>query len=129
MIDMLEASLAAADDLLGRLEDRIPRGGILFRLPSVKQARESLLESVEALRQWREGQQLLAERLRTILQTAGVRRIDSIGRVFDPSLHRAVSIERREGTAPGTVIGEELKGYMLEGKILRYAEVIVAKNE
>jgi hypothetical protein len=29
----------------------------------------------------------------------------------------------------GTIVGEEGRGYTLDGKILRYAEVIVAKNE
>jgi molecular chaperone GrpE (heat shock protein) len=129
MIDTLEASLAAADDLLRRLEAQVPQKGILFSLSSVRRMRESLLESIAALRQWRDGQHLLAARLRAILQTAGVRPIDSIGRPFDPTLHRAVSTERRSDVAPGTVIAEELKGYMLEGKILRYTEVIVAKNE
>jgi molecular chaperone GrpE (heat shock protein) len=129
MIDTLEASIAAADDLLRRLEAQASQRGLIFRLPSVRRMRESLLESVAALRQWRDGQHLLAERLRAILQTAGVRPIESIGRAFDPTLHRAVSTERRDDVAPGTVIGEELKGYVLEGKILRYTEVIVAKNE
>jgi molecular chaperone GrpE (heat shock protein) len=129
MIDTLEASIAAADDLLRRLEAQVPQRGLIFRLSSVRRMRESLLESVAALRQWRDGQHLLAARLRAILQTAGVRPIESIGRAFDPTLHRAVSTERRDDVAPGTVIGEELKGYVLEGKILRYTEVIVAKNE
>jgi molecular chaperone GrpE (heat shock protein) len=129
MIDTLEASLAAADDLLRRLEAQVPQKGLLFHFSSVRRMRESLLESVAALRQWRAGQHLLAERLRAILQTAGVRPIEAIGRAFDPTLHRAVSTERRNDVASGTVIGEELKGYMLEGKILRYTEVIVAKNE
>jgi molecular chaperone GrpE (heat shock protein) len=129
MVDTLEASLAAADDLLRRLEAQVPNEGFIFHLSSVRRMRESLLESVAALRQWRDGQHLLAERLRAILQTAGVRPIESIGRAFDPTFHRAVSTERRNDVAPGTIIGEELKGYMLEGKILRYTEVIVAKNE
>ncbi len=131
MADTIEASLAAADDLLNRLEARSPHNAraFIFHFHSAKRLRESLVESVAALRQWREGQQLLAERLRAILQTAGVRAIESAGRAFDPALHRAVSTAQRLNVPSGTVIGEELKGYTLEGRILRYAEVIVAKNE
>jgi GrpE len=38
--------------------------------------------------------------------------------------------ESMESDVPaGTIVGEERRGYTLDGKILRYAEVIVAKNE
>ncbi|MBO0800985.1 MAG: nucleotide exchange factor GrpE, partial [Blastocatellia bacterium] len=129
MVDTLEASLAAADDLLRRLESDIPEKGFFIRFSSVRRMRDSLRESVAALRQWREGQHLLAERLRAILHAAGVRPIEAVGRAFDPSLQRAVSTERRADVASGTVIAEELKGYTLAGRILRYTEVVVAKNE
>jgi molecular chaperone GrpE len=81
------------------------------------------------LQQWRDGQKLLAERLQTALQTAGVRAIDSVGRAFDPAQHRAVSVAVRHDLTPGTIVGEELKGYLLDGRILRFAEVIVARHE
>jgi molecular chaperone GrpE (heat shock protein) len=38
--------------------------------------------------------------------------------------------ESMESDVPaGTIVGEERRGYTLDGKILRYAEIIVAKNE
>ncbi len=131
MADTLEASLASADDLLESLEPCASQNikGFFSLFASAKLMRESLTGSIAALHQWRDGQQLLAERLEAILQTAGVRAIESIGRLFDPMLHRAVSTELRNDVPPGTIIGEELKGYSLEGRILRYAEVIVAKYE
>jgi GrpE len=131
MADTLEASITTADDLLESLEPRASQNikGFFSLFASATLMRESLTGSIAALRQWRDGQQLLAERLEAILQTAGVRAIESIGRPFDPMLHRAVSTELRNDVPPGTIIGEELKGYSLEGRILRYAEVIVAKYE
>jgi molecular chaperone GrpE len=86
-------------------------------------------EAVATLDQWLGGQRLLYERLQMVLQSAGVRRIESEGQSFDPSRHRAVSTEARDDVPPGTIVGEEMRGYMLDGRILRYAEVIVAKNE
>lgn len=102
--------------------------------PSAESARiaeleEGLDQSLGAMNQWLDGQQLLYERLQTVLRSVGVRQIETEGQMFDPALHRAVSTEARNDVPAGTVIGEERKGYTLDGKILRYAEVIVVKNE
>ncbi len=91
--------------------------------------REALDEAMATLSQWLDGQQLLYERLQTVMQGVGVRPIESEGQPFDPSRHRAVSAETRSDIPAGTVVGEERRGYTLDGRILRYAEVIVAKNE
>jgi GrpE len=131
MDDALWASLAAADDLIQQFQLRAeePQHGLAFRFATTVQLNESLSESVAAMKQWRTGQQLLADRLRAILRTAGVREIETLSRPFNPDLHRAVSVAIREDVAPGVIVGEELAGYVLEGRILRYAEVIVAKHE
>ncbi|MDX2029184.1 MAG: nucleotide exchange factor GrpE [Blastocatellia bacterium] len=129
MADTSAASLAAADELLARLRPRAdrPAEGLAFRFAAARELRDALTESLAAMRQWREGQKLLADRLQAILQAAGVREIDALGRVFDPALHRAVSAAERAEAPAGTIVGVESKGYTLEGRILRYAEVTVAR--
>jgi molecular chaperone GrpE len=131
MADTMRASLAAADELIAQLRAKAGQGvqGFAFRFAATNLLQTYLAEAVASLSQWREGQMLLLERLRAILQTAGVRGIESVGRAFDPALHRAVSVAHSNDVAPGTIVGEELTGYTLDGRILRYAEVIVAKNE
>ncbi|MGH9753307.1 MAG: nucleotide exchange factor GrpE [Blastocatellia bacterium] len=131
MADTMETSLSAADELIAQLQARAgaPAQGVAYWFAATQQMRASLAEAVSSLRQWREGQSLQAERLRAILQAAGVREIETAGRAFDPARHRAVSIAHRGDVASGVIVGEELKGYTLDGHILRYAEVIVAKNE
>ena len=131
MADTLWASLSAANELIHQFQAKAdgPHQGLAYQFSVTRQLHESLSESVAAMKQWREGQQLLAARLQAILRTAGVREIETIGRTFDPEIHRAVSVAERNDVAPGVIVGEELKGYILEGRILRYAEVIVAKHE
>ncbi|MGH9853255.1 MAG: nucleotide exchange factor GrpE [Blastocatellia bacterium] len=131
MADTMQTSLSAADELISQLQTKTggPAQGFAYRFAATRQLRAAGAEAVSSLRQWREGQSLQAERLRAVLQTAGVREIETEGRAFDPARHRAVSIAHRGDVAPGTIVGEELKGYTLDGRILRYAEVIVAKNE
>jgi hypothetical protein len=131
MADAFAASLTAVNDLIRQLETKAapPHHGLAFRFSTAHELSDSLIQSVAAMKQWRDGQQLLAERLQAILRAAGVREIETAGRAFDPEQHRAVSTAPRDDVAPGTIVGEELKGYTLEGRILRYPEVIVAKHE
>jgi len=131
MADTFAASLAAVNDLIQQLETKAgrPQQGLAFRFSATRNLSDGLAQAIAAMKQWRDGQQLLAERLQAILRAAGVREIETAGRAFDPDQHRASSAVPRDDVAPGTIIGEELKGYTLEGKILRYPEVIVAKHE
>ena len=128
--DALEASLAAANELLAQLQELAaePAGGIAFRFPAARRLHAGLTTAVEAISKWADGQQLLYERLMWALQLAGVRAIESVGRSYDPALYRVVSVEQRRDVPVGTVVGEELKGYWLDGKVLRFGEVVVAKE-
>ncbi len=154
--DALEASLAAAQEILAQLRQQVEQ---VERSASVGEAApaaprsfwrekfeqwaskfisppapapppiERLAAAVAAMSQWHDGQQLIYERLMTVLHTAGVRRIESTGHSFDPARHRAVAIQQRADLPAGTIVSEERKGYMLGGRILRYAEVIVSRHE
>ncbi len=58
------------------------------------------------------------------LETIGVNRIKTVGEVFDPVLHEAVSMEDGDGTTE--VVSEELQaGYKLGDEIIRHAMVRV----
>ncbi|MEJ7710048.1 MAG: nucleotide exchange factor GrpE [Pyrinomonadaceae bacterium] len=129
--DALDASLLVARETLARLQETAnqPAQGIAFRFSKTRSLHASLIEALRMMRQWDEGQQLLRERLMHALQSFGVRAVETIGRAFDPNFHRAVAVEERTDVPAGTIVGEDLRGYMLDGKILRYAEVIVAQDE
>src|SRR5262245_4622067 len=129
--DTLRMSLSAAGELVDRLQAaggaQAANRGMAFWFSTTRQLSDSLTESIGAMKQWRDGQQLLFERLQSILRTAGVREIETAGRPFDPAIHRAVSVAESNDLSSGTIASEELKGYTLDGRILRYAEVIVVK--
>ena len=72
-----------------------------------------------------EGIKISTNHLLEILEQVGVKRIETIGKDFDPKLMEAV------GTAEGEenkVIEETRVGYMLFDQILRPAQVIVGKR-
>lgn len=58
------------------------------------------------------------------LEDIGVKRIKTVGEVFDPNLHEAVSMEQGEGDKE--IISEELQpGYVLGDEVLRHSMVKV----
>ena len=56
----------------------------------------------------------------------GLERVFSEGKLFDPSLHEAVGAVPATGVPEGAVLSESRKGYMLNGRLLRPAHVLVA---
>jgi molecular chaperone GrpE len=130
VLDSLEAGVTAAEDLLARLEEQAaqPEHGLVYRFAAGRELREALRACAAMMRQWHEGQRLLAERLTLALRGSGIRAIEPLGRPFDPALQRAVAVEERSDLPAGMVVGEERKGYTLDGRVLRYAEVRVTRG-
>ncbi|MDD4931699.1 MAG: nucleotide exchange factor GrpE [Candidatus Colwellbacteria bacterium] len=73
------------------------------------------------------GMYMIRTQLEDVLRKKGLERvIVSTGSPFDPSLHEAIaSIE--SNLPSGTVVDEVERGYLLNGKLLRPARVVVAK--
>ena len=64
-----------------------------------------------------------------VLKQNGLETIDSIGKEFDPNFHEALAQQPAEGKKDQEVLSEYQKGYILNGRLLRAAKVIVAKND
>lgn len=75
------------------------------------------------------GVELISRQLMDVLARAGVARIDTIGKPFDPHLHEAVArVETDDHQAEGMIVEEVQVGYLMHGKVLRPAMVKVAKS-
>jgi molecular chaperone GrpE len=82
-------------------------------------------EDVKALK---EGVQLVFNKLRNILNSKGLKPMDSIGQVFDADRHEAITeIPVPQEAMQGKVIDEVERGYLLNDKIIRFAKVVVGK--
>lgn len=76
----------------------------------------------------KEGIELVVRQFGETLKNLGVNEIDPIGEAFDPNVHEAVhQVEPDEGEQSGTIKQVFKKGYSLNGKMLRYAQVVVIK--
>ena len=76
---------------------------------------------------WWGGTQLIAHKLRTILESEGVKVIEAIGQEFDPNQHEAVLYEEADGQ-DGKVVAELQKGYKLGDRVLRPSMVKVGRG-
>lgn len=60
------------------------------------------------------------------LRKFGLEPISAVGGLFDPNLHEAIARVPWEGKPEGTILGESRKGYLLNGRLLRPAQVTVS---
>lgn len=76
-----------------------------------------------------EGQEATLRLLLKAFETAGLTEIDPAGQAFDPALHEAMAIQPASELPPHTVVKVVQKGWMLNGRLLRPARVIVSADE
>ena len=76
-----------------------------------------------------EGFQIVWGRLVHLLEKWNILPINSVGQRFDPHLHVAVAVEDRSDVPGNTILSEQRKGYRRGSRVIRYAEVVVAKPE
>ena len=87
---------------------------------------EKQLQESDDLAVNKEGILLVFNKLRNKLQTLGLKAIDCIGEDFDVEKHEAIT-EVPSKDQKGKVVDEIEKGYYLNGKIIRFAKVVVGK--
>ncbi len=75
----------------------------------------------------KEGITLIYNKFKSILRQKGVEEIVAIGEDFDTDYHDAIThIEAKDKKEKGKIVEEIQKGYLLNGKVIRHARVIVA---
>jgi len=82
----------------------------------------------EEVKKFREGSELTIKQFETVFTKFNVVTLDPKGQPFNAEQHQAVLMQEVEGATPNTVVNVFQKGYMLNGRLLRPAMVIVAKG-
>jgi molecular chaperone GrpE len=86
------------------------------------------LETSDDIQAIREGVLLVFNKLRNILQSKGLKPMESINQEFNPDMHEAITeIPAPAPALAGKVVDEVQKGYYLNDKIIRFAKVVVGK--
>ncbi|MDI6792762.1 MAG: nucleotide exchange factor GrpE [bacterium] len=100
------------------------RSGFTKRL--LERPKEKTLS--EELNSWLEGVRMVQDRALDVLSGFNVRRLPCEGEFFNPNFHKAVGVEEGLDIEDNKIIREELPGYILDNRVIRYAEVVVGKR-
>ncbi|HHH78143.1 MAG TPA: nucleotide exchange factor GrpE [Thermoplasmatales archaeon] len=76
-----------------------------------------------------EGLGIVVNQFRKVLGEAGMEEIETVGKKFDYNLHHAVATEESDGHDEGVVVKEIRKGYIMNGKVIKPAYVVVSKGD
>ena len=85
-------------------------------------------ETVEDTTLLKEGFQLIYTKLKSTLETKGLKPMVSKGEVFDSELHEAIAnIPAPSDDLKGKIVDDVEKGYYIHDKVIRYAKVVVGQ--
>lgn len=99
--------------------------GLLPVLDDCERALKVLLESEDSDAA-KEGTELIYSKLMTYLKSKGLAVIEALGQDFDTDLHEAVAqFPVQEDEKKGKVFDVVQTGYTLNGKVIRFAKVVV----
>jgi molecular chaperone GrpE len=81
------------------------------------------------VRSMADGVKMVLKQFLDTLGKLGVRRVQTVGAAFDPTIHEAIQQIATNEQPPGTVVAEVQPGYAWEERLLRAAMVVVAKAQ
>ncbi len=90
-------------------------------MAAVNNAQDNSMASIKM------GIEMVHNQLKSTLKDSGLQEIDALGKIFDPIWHEAVSQKETTEAPDGEVIEQARKGYKLNDRLIRPANVVVAK--
>jgi molecular chaperone GrpE len=105
VFDNLELATKAARNQMSRLEGQLKDSPVV----------DNLVKGVE----------MTFKHFEQTLESVGVKAVKSVGEVFNPSVHEAVSQSQDPQKPQNSVLDEFQKGFDFQGKLLRPARVVV----
>ncbi len=74
------------------------------------------------------GVELICQQFQQVFEKFDVQPVSALGQPFDPQFHEAIQQMETEDYPPNTVMNELQKGYLLHGRLVRPALVVVAQE-
>jgi molecular chaperone GrpE len=75
-----------------------------------------------------EGMEATLRLVNRAFEKAGLQVVDPAGEAFNPEFHEAMATQPSADQPPGTVLAVVQKGYVLNGRLLRPARVLVSRE-
>jgi molecular chaperone GrpE len=137
LTDALQRERADAENLRRRTQEEKSRLGEFYKamvvqelLPALDNLERAFKHTPKDLRNhdYVKGLHSVVKQFEQCFGQLGVKRIKTVGEVFDPRLHEAVHMEEGSGTVE--VVCEELQpGYQLGDEVIRHAMVKVRMED
>jgi len=98
-------------------------------LEKAVESTEGQQDSSELVTSIREGVEMTLDLFMKSLTKFNVEQLNPVGEPFDPQQHEAMSMVPAPNAEPNSVVAVVQKGYLLNGRVVRPAMVMVAKAE
>lgn len=102
-------------------------GELLEVIDNLERAIQVIDPNDDAIKAVAEGVQITYKGFLNTITKFGLEVVNPQGAPFDPQLHQAMSMQESNEVAPNTVLHVMQKGYLLNGRLLRPAMVMVAR--
>ena len=102
---------------------------ILPVMDSLEQGIEASSGGGESFKAVFEGLELTRKIFIDTLVKYGIESIDPVGESFNPDFHEAMSMQEAPEAKANSILAVIQKGYLLNGRVIRAAKVVVAKAE
>ena len=74
------------------------------------------------------GVEMVQKQFLGVLKQNGLEAVETEGKIFDPNYHEAIGQQESEDKEEDEIISVYQKGYILRGRLLRAAKVMIAKK-
>ncbi|MGQ8363997.1 nucleotide exchange factor GrpE [Glaciecola sp. 1036] len=135
--DRVIRAIAESDNVRKRAEQDVEKarkfalerfaGELLSVIDNLERATMSADAENEAVKPLLEGVELTHKSFMASIEKFGIEVIDPQGEAFNPEHHQAMSMQESADVAPNTVIAVMQKGYLINGRLLRPAMVMVSR--
>lgn len=105
--------------------------GLIFELIGILDNFERAFESANKMTDFKslhQGVEMILKQLHQLLEKNGVKKVEALGKMFDPAQQEAIDHIETEDYPENTVVEEVQKGYLIEDRLIRPALVKVAKK-
>jgi len=83
----------------------------------------------DEVKHWAVGFEMILNHFKDVLADNGVKPMDAEGQHYDPHLHHVTETVENDDIPPGTIVKVTQRGYMCGDRVIRPAQVIVAKEK
>lgn len=107
---------------------RYVKSELIKKMLPILDSFELALKNHQDKEKFMKGVEMIYAQLFQILEEEGLRKIESVGKKFDPFFHEVLMTEHNKEKEDDEISEELQKGYMLNNKVLRYSKVKVNKK-